>query len=189
MVPQRRKRAFIRLIRKSSKLRWSLPEKENKITVREAISHLPSLEAGDVSKLSFHYARKHTAEHINVMKHTPTGKSALENRIHFPTRNGKRIKGFNSSYRRIKWDEPAPTITIRSDAISSQRNVHPGRKQKNGHYSNARVLTPLELMILNSMPLPSPIDPETNELLIRKVIGESVPPLLIKKFLNQIESE
>jgi DNA (cytosine-5)-methyltransferase 1 len=41
---------------------------------------------------------------------------------------------------------------MRNDAISSQRNVHPGRLKKNGTYSDARVLTPLELMLLTSLP-------------------------------------
>ena len=66
--------------------------------------------------------------------------------------NGESLKGYSSTYRRIKWDEPSPAITIRNDAISSQRNVHPGRKLSNGEYSDARVLTPLELMTLSSLP-------------------------------------
>ena len=40
---------------------------------------------------------------------------------------------------------------MRNDAISSQRNVHPGRLLDDGTYSDARVLTPYELMILNSV--------------------------------------
>lgn len=188
-VPQKRKRAFIRIMKKNSGFTWEKPNKEKKISVKEAIGDLPSLESGEKSSLDFHYARKHTSEHIELMENTPSGCSAFNNKFHYPKKNGKKIKGFSSSYRRIKWDEPAPSITMRSDAISSQRNVHPGRKKKNKKYSDARVLTPREIMILNSMPLPSNINIKTNELLIRRVIGESVPPLLIKKFLDGIKRQ
>jgi DNA (cytosine-5)-methyltransferase 1 len=37
-------------------------------------------------------------------------------------------------------------------AISSQNNVHPGRKLPNGTYSDARVLTIYELMLLTGIP-------------------------------------
>lgn len=124
------------------------------------------------------------------MKNTPTGKSAFSNEVYFPQKeDGTRIKGYESSYRRIKWDEPAPTITIRNDAISSQRNVHPGRLLPNGLYSDARVLTPLELMILNSLPEDWNIPDDTPEILIRQCIGESIPPLMLKKIIRGIHNE
>jgi DNA (cytosine-5)-methyltransferase 1 len=122
------------------------------------------------------------------MKHTPTGHSAIENEEHYPRqKNGERVKAFKSTYKRMKWDAPAPAVTMRSDAISSQENVHPGRKLEDGTYSDARVLTPLELMILNSIPRAWNIPDDTPEILIRKCIGESIPPLLIKKIVEQIE--
>ena len=86
----------------------------------------------------------------------------------------------------MKWDEPAPTITIRNDAISSQLNVHPGRLKPDGTYSDARVLTPLELMLLSSLPPNWKIPDDTPELLIRKCIGECIPPLLIKQIVSEI---
>lgn len=70
---------------------------------------------------------------------------------------------------------------MRNDAISSQLNVHPGRIKEDGTYSDARVLTPLELMLLSSLPKDWNIPSDTPELLIRKCIGECIPPLLIKK--------
>lgn len=86
----------------------------------------------------------------------------------------------------MEWDKPAPTITMRNDAISSQTNVHPGRKLPNGKFSDARVLTPLELIILTSLPNDWKIPHNTPEILIRQCIGESVPPLLIKKVCEGI---
>ena len=186
-VPQNRLRAIIKLYKKNIKWKW--PNKESKkVTVKECIGKLPSLEAGESSNIKWHFARKHSENHIAWMKHTPTGCSAFDNKEYFPVKqNGEKIKGYSSSYRRILWDEPAPTITIRNDAISSQRNVHPGRLLPDGTYSDARVLTPLELMLLNSLPQNWNIPDDTSEILIRQCIGESIPPLLMKKIFEELE--
>lgn len=185
-VPQTRLRAIIKMNRKGKK--WSWPLKKDKITVRDAIGHLPSLEAGEHSEIKWHFARKHSKDNILWMKHTPTGKSAFSNPVYYPQKkDGTRVKGYESSYRRIRWDAPAPTITIRNDCIASQRNVHPGRLLPDGTYSDARVLTPLELMLLNSLPMDWNIPDDTPELLIRQCIGESIPPLMLKEIVRGIE--
>lgn len=185
-VPQIRKRAIIRIFKKG--LKWEKPEKDNqKITVRQAIGHLPSIESGDFSDIKWHFGRKHTVEHINCMKYTPEGKSAYQNKIHYPkSKSGKIPKGFKTTYSRIKWDEPCPTITIRNDAVSSQTNVHPGNKLSNGTYSDARVLSIKELFLLSGLGEEFDLPSSTPEILIRQVIGECVPPLLIKKICEQI---
>jgi len=186
-VPQRRKRAIIIMHKIGTTWNWPKPEKKI-FTVRETIGNLPSLEAGQKSDIKWHFARKHTPENILWMKHTPTGCSAFSNPVYFPKKaDGTRIKGFMSSYRRIKWDEPAPTITIRNDCIASQRNVHPGRLLSDGTYSDARVLTPLELMLLDSLPANWHIPDDTSEILIRQVIGESIPPKMLLAVVKGIK--
>jgi DNA (cytosine-5)-methyltransferase 1 len=135
----------------------------------------------------WHFARNHAKNHIEWIRHTPTGKSAFENKVYYPKKqNGEKIKSYMTAYRRIEWDKPAPTITMRNDAISSQLNVHPGRKLSNNTYSDSRVLSPLEIMILSSIPENWNIPKDTPEILIRKCIGECVPPLLIKNIVSQI---
>ncbi len=184
-VPQKRNRAIIKMHKKG--LRWDWPAREKAKTVEEAIGYLPRLESGQKSKIPWHFARKHAGKHILWMKHTATGKSAFENKEYYPKKdNGEIIKSYITTYRRIKWDEPSPTITMRNDAISSQLNVHPGRKLKDGTYSDARVLTPLELMILSSLPEKWSVPRDTPEILLRKCLGESVPPLLLKKVISGI---
>jgi DNA (cytosine-5)-methyltransferase 1 len=188
-VPQTRLRAIIKMNKIGT--RWNWPQKEtNKITVEEAIGFLPSLEAGEKSNIKWHFARNHSENNILWMKHTPTGETAFSNKIYYPQKSdGTRIKGYESSYRRMRWDAPAPTITIRNDCIASQRNVHPGRLLPDGTYSDARVLTPLELMLLNSLPMNWNIPDDTPEILIRQCIGESIPPLMIKKIARGIYDE
>lgn len=188
-VPQTRLRAIIKMNKLNKSWNWA-KEVDKKVTVEEAIGYLPSLEAGEKSNIKWHFARKHTDKNILWMKNTPTGKSAFSNPVYFPQKDdGTRIKGYESSYRRIKWDTPAPTITIRNDCIGSQRNVHPGRLLKDGTYSDARVLTPLELMILTSLPLDWGIPDDTPEILIRQCIGESIPPLMLKEIVGGIVNE
>ena len=183
-VPQIRERALIRIFKKGKK--WELPSKTKKISVRQTIGHLPSLESGEKSDIKWHYARNHDRKHVLWLSHTTTGESAFDNKKFYPVKDGKRIRAYNTAYRRIKWDEPAPTITVRNDAVSSQRNVHPGRLRKNGKFSDSRVLTVLELILLTSLPKNWNIPNDAPETLIRKCIGECVPPLLTKKIVARI---
>jgi DNA (cytosine-5)-methyltransferase 1 len=185
-VPQSRKRAFIKLFKKGKK--WEWPENvTDQVMLKDVISHLPSLESGEKSGIPWHFARNHSLDHIRWMKNTPTGKSAFDNEVHFPKgKNGEPIKAYNTTYRRMYWDKPAPAITMRNDAISSQMNVHPGRKLKDGTYSDARVLSPLELLLVNSMNVDDWNKIEAEENLIRKVLGEGVPPLAINKIIEPL---
>jgi DNA (cytosine-5)-methyltransferase 1 len=185
-VPQSRKRAFIKMFKKGKT--WEWPRKiQNQVILEDVISHLPSLESGEDSGIPWHFARNHSPEHIRWMKNTPTGKSAFDNHIHFPQgKNGDPIRAYNTTYRRMYWDKPAPAITMRNDAISSQMNVHPGRKMKDGTYSDARVLTPLELLLINTMDIEVWKTIEAEENLVRKVLGEGVPPLAMNKIIEPL---
>lgn len=183
-TPQTRNRTIILMSQYGD---WKLPEKQNQITVEEAIGNLPSLESGETSNIKYHFAPKHNAKHILWMKHTPTGKTAFENKVYFPQKDdGTRIKGFSTTYKRISWNKPAPTITMCNGAISSQNNVHPGRLKPDGTYSDARVLTLKELMILTGLPDDWEVPDWASESLIRKVIGEGVPPRLIEAIIKNM---
>lgn len=185
-TPQHRKRAII-LISKFNK--WEFPSPQKRVTVRDAIGTLPSLESGESSNIKYHNAKKHNADHILWMKHTPTGKTALLNDVYYPQKDGRRIKGYNTTYKRIEWDEPAPTITMCNGGISSQNNVHPGRKLMDGTYSDARVLTILELLRLSGMPDNWDIPSWASDNLIRMVIGEAFPPKFAASMISTMPKE
>jgi len=179
-VPQNRQRAFIRMWKRG--LVWSSPiPKIYTITLKDAISHLPSLESGGTSNIKNHNSRFHSEKHIILMKHTPTGQSAFQNKVYIPIneKTGEKMKGFAATYKRMSWDKPAPTITMRNDCISSQSNVHPGRKLEDGSYSDARVLTLRELFILMSLDPDLDVPDFVSDIQIRHMIGEAVPPRLI----------
>lgn len=204
-VPQNRKRAIILLSKKS---KWEFPKKEKElVTVRDTIGNLPSVEAivdgdenyfdGNSEKIKkcklihkWHVPKVHAKRHVDVMLHTPTGHSAFENEVYYPKKiDGTRVKGYNTTYKRMEWDKPAPTITMANGVISSQCNVHPGRRNADGTYSDARALTVYEVMKLFTIKDDWNIPDWANDNFIRQVIGEGVPPLLIEKIVKNIGSD
>ena len=187
-VPQSRPRAIFKMYKKDKSWPWPKPQKE--ITLREAIGDLPSLESGEKSSLKYHYSKVHNDREIECMRHTPEGKSAFKNEVHYPKKkDGSRVKGFHNTYKRMKWDAPAPARTMNCGSIGSHNNVHPGRKLEDGTYSDARVLTLRELFIVSSLPEEWNVPEWASDAFIRQVIGEAIPPMLTFNIVNLIGDE
>jgi DNA (cytosine-5)-methyltransferase 1 len=187
-VPQSRPRYFIKMFK--SNYSWPWPKQQQEITLKEAIGHLPSLESGETSNIRWHYAKTHNERDILAMKHTPSGKSAMKNEIYYPKRkDGKKIKGFHNTYKRLDWEVPCHARTTNSGNIGSHNNVHPGRLKSDGTYTDARVLSIHELMIVSSIPLDWNIPEWASDTQIRHVIGESVPPLLMYNVLKGLKKD
>lgn len=183
-TPQIRKRA-ITLITSKLIWKWNFPEKQVRITVKEAIWHLPILEDWEESNIKYHYAKKHNSNHILWMKNTPTWKTAFENEIYYPKKeNWEKIKWFSTTYKRIEWNKPAPTITMSNWAISSQNNVHPWRKLEDWTYSDARVLSIKEICILTWLPESIEFPEWVTDNFIRQVIWEWIPPKMIQELIK-----
>jgi DNA (cytosine-5)-methyltransferase 1 len=123
------------------------------------------------------------------MKHTPTGHSAFENEIYYPKKtDGSRVKGYNTTYKRMEWDKPAPTVTTYNHTISSFHNVHPGNLDvTTGLYSDARVLTIFELMRVSSLPDDWNVPENASSNVLREVMGEGVPPRLLEHAIIELE--
>lgn len=207
-VPQQRKRAIFLLTKKELNIKWEFPPKEEHIvTLKEAIGDLPSLdplikekeyrhifpdfekkkeEGLKISK--WHCPREHVWRNVECMMHTPEGTSARKNAVFYPKKgDGTMVGGAPRTYMRMEWNRPAPTITAYNHTISSFQNVHPGRKtNQEGIYSDARVLTIFELMRVMSLPDNWRIPDWASPKLIREVIGEGIPPLMIKKIIAQL---
>lgn len=185
-VPQSRPRGIIKMHRKG--LSWKWPEEEQHIiTLREAIGNLPSLEAGESSEIKWHNALKHNDRQVLALRHTPEGRSAMKNEIFYPRKkDGTRVKGFHNTYNRMKWDEPAPARTTNNHLMSGHNNVHPGRQLPDGTWSDARVLTLRELIIVSSLPLDWKLSDNFEEAKVRVMVGEAIPPLLCKKIAEKI---
>lgn len=209
-VPQIRERNIFLLVRKDQSVHWEFPEKKKEISLEEAIGDLPSLDpllregmsftlekfpdfekkkANGLSVSKWHYPPTHSWKQVEWMMHTPTGKSAIYNETFYPQKDGGiPIKAHHNNYRRLKWDMPCRTITQNNGVISSLACVHPGREytDSNGEtlYSDPRVLTIYELMIVMSLPLDWPIPNWADETFIRRVLGEGIPSRLVFEIMN-----
>lgn len=214
-VPQSRKRTIILLTRKDQKVVWKLPdESEDKVTLEDVIGDLPPLDPfiKDVDEEEFkrlfpEYEKKkaaaakvsiwhqppiHIKRQVITMIHTPTGKTAFDNEKYIPRKeDGSAVKGYKSTYRRLRWIDPASTVTMDNRKISSQNNVHPGHYlgvDDNGDvlYSDPRVLSLFELMRVMSLPDDWSLPSDANVAFVRSVIGEGIPPLFVKKVFEKI---
>lgn len=185
-VPQSRPRAIIKLYKKG--LSWPWPAEEKIITLRDAIGDLPSLESGEKSNLKWHEALTHNSRQIEALRHTPEGQSAMKNPVYYPKKaDGTRVRGFHNTYNRMRWDEPAPARTTNSHLMSGHNNVHPGRQLQNGEWSDARVLTLRELLIVSSLPADWDIPSCFKEPEIREMIGEAIPPVLVQRIVAPLQ--
>lgn len=211
-VPQLRERNIFLLVRKGINVKWEFPEKQREITLEEAIGHLPSMDPKLREGLEFtvkkfpefekkreaalaiskwNFPPTHSWKQVEWMMHTPTGKSAIYNIKYYPQKaDGTPVKAHHNHYRRLKWNMPCRTITQNNGVISSLACVHPGRKylSVNGEelYSDARVLSIYELLIVMSLPLDWPIPDWASETFIRRVFGEGIPSKLVKEIMLEL---
>lgn len=215
-VPQSRDRAIFLLTSKACDQIWDFPQKDEKQrTMMDAIGMLPILdplisdvddeeqalifpeyekrkeEALKISK--WHMPPTHVKRQVIAMMHTPTGKSAFDNVDEFKPKkkDGQIVRGYKNTYKRQEWDKPAFTVTMYNRTIGSQNNVHPGRligQDERGYdiYSDPRVLTIYELMLVMSLPGDWNIPAGYSDSFIRSVIGEGIPPLLVKRLMEAL---
>lgn len=177
-ICQSRPRAIIKMYKYG--ITWKLPTMQVEIPLQKAIGHLPSLEPGEVSSIKWHSAPNVKLSIIESVRHTKPGTSAISNPIFYPKKdNGERIKGFHNTYKRMEWDKPAPARTTYSGSISSHNNIHPGRLQSDGTYSDPRVLSLLETFIVSSINEDIEFPRGSSETYIRTIIGEAIPPKLL----------
>jgi len=212
-VPQMRKRNIFLLSRKDQSYVWQMPTPKPHINLRKALYHLPPVDPllregiDETLKLfpdffdkkeqaealsKYHHPPVHAKKHVITMMHTPTGETAFNNPVYYPKKdNGERVNGHYNTYRRFEWDKPARTITQNNGVISSLCCVHPGKCI--GHdvdgvriYSDARCLTIYELLIVFSLPTDWNIPDWAEDRLVRQVIGEGIPPMLIKNIALEL---
>ena len=100
-------------------------------------------------------------------------------------KTGKRrlIKGYDTAYRRMDWNSPAPTLTQNFIFEASDKKVHPDQ---------TRVLSIYEALILQTIAdysyhLSIGGMPITKNM-CAEIIGESVPPRLIEIICNHIKN-
>lgn len=185
-VPQHRERVIFIAVRKDLKKSPSIAETKygNSVnlfnsnppyfTFGDGISDLEFLESGESSAKDEHHRAVNHPEHvIRWLVDVPEGKSAHDNidpSLRPPS-------GYNTTYKRQVWTEPAGTVATTYGMISGCRNVHP---------IATRALTTREALRLQSFP--DSFKLTGNHGPIRTVIGNAVPPLLgfeLAKFIKE----
>jgi len=187
-VPQFRERVILIGTDTSANMRryeFPLPTHSSQITLintltekirtfRDATYDLPMLESGEKSVDPLHWAISHPSHVIEWLKDVPEGCSAHENE----DPNLRPPSGFNTTYKRVVWDEPCSTISTNFNMISGCRNVHP---------TSTRSLTIREATRSQSFPDNFAFFGKWGD--IRRVIGNAVPPLLAKAIADSIKEQ
>lgn len=190
-VPQNRER-IIFLCSKDFSISLPSPTVSNKVTVKDAIYDLAYLNSNegdfeqeyrnspsseyqknmrnDCNKLYNHKASNHPQKAIDKLSLIPPekGKEYLPQHLLGNQQH-------KSTWSRLKWNEPAPTIDTRFDAASNGTNNHP--------FLN-RAITPREAARLQSFH--DSFIFYGNKVDIRTQIGNAVPPLMAKAIADQI---
>lgn len=185
-VPQNRERVIFIAVREDLKKNPEIAESKygNLVnlfnsnlpyfTFGDGVSDLEYLESGEFSKKDkYHKAVNHPEHVIRWLVDVPEGKSAHDN----IDPNDRPPSGYNTTYKRQVWRDPAGTVATTYGMISGCRNVHP---------IATRALTTREALRLQSFP--DSFELTGNEGTIRTVIGNAVPPLLgfeLAKFIKE----
>jgi DNA (cytosine-5)-methyltransferase 1 len=141
-------------------------------TFGDACSDLAYLESGQADDVdTFHKAVKHPDHVLKWLWDVPQGFSAHDNEdpaLRPPS-------GYNTTYKRQIWTEPASTVQTTFGMISGCRNVHP---------IATRSLTIREACRLQTFPDNFKLEGSLGT--IRTGIGNAVPPLLAQSLAKQI---
>ncbi|KKI62576.1 MULTISPECIES: DNA (cytosine-5-)-methyltransferase [Staphylococcus] len=182
-VPQVRERAFI-IAYKNKTLTLPDQNSNNILTVRDAISDLSYLDSGEgegktnyINQAFTEYQKEMRKNSEFLYNHVASKHSelALKKLSYIPPEKGKEYlpkeligkQKFNTTWSRLIWDKPSPTIDTRFDTPSNGRNSHP--------YLN-RSITAREAARLQSFPDNFQFLGTKTE--ICKQIGNAVPPKL-----------
>lgn len=140
-------------------------------TLGDACSDLEFLESGEKAADGLHEAVHHPKHVIEWLWNVPEGKSAHDNQ----DENLRPPSGYNTTYKRQIWTEPASTVQTTFGMISGSNNVHP---------IATRSLTIREATRIQSFPDEYNFTGTLGT--IRKGIGNAVPPLLAYHLGNHV---
>ncbi len=180
-VPQERFRALVLCSANPLRAEMPLPQlaPSQYKTVRDAISHLPPLSAGEeCPNDAMHRTSKHrpkTVELLSMIPHDGGSRRSLPKGVGPDCHTT--VDGFRDVYGRLWWDRPAVAITARCRTPSCGRFVHP---------TQDRGLSIREAALLQGFPesfnFEGPFDDKY------KQIGNAVSPTFAKCLAEHIES-
>lgn len=175
-IPQTRKRLVL-LASRLGKISLMAPThtKDHYVTVGDTIKDLPALNAGEICPTDhLHRCCALTELNMRRMLATPYGggwKDWPEDLV-LNCHKKEEGKSFGSVYGRMRWDEPAPTMTTECTGIGNGRFGHPEQN---------RAISAREAALLQTFPMTYRFFPEDEDVSLTKAsryIGNAVPPRL-----------
>ena len=177
-VPQKRRR-FVLIASRMGPISFPLsthgPGADNPrfSTVREWISDLPEIEAGEEHQhVPNHRAAYLSNLNLRRIKATPEGGSRLDwpNNLELECHSNG-FKGYSDVYGRLRWDAPASALTTRCISLSNGRYGHPNQN---------RAISAREAACLQTFPREFEFFGSLNS--VARQIGNAVPVLVSQKF-------
>lgn len=184
-VPQNRERIFFVAVRKDLNIEPFFPpvthacnpslfeDVDPQFTFGDAVSDLPFLEAGQASEVTHHVTVNHPDHVIRWLWDVPQGRSAHDNE----DPSLRPPSGYNTTYKRQVWDEPAATVQTTFSMISGCRNVHPIATRSLTIKEAARIQT-----------FPDSFKFTGTKGGISTGIGNAVPPLLSRAIASKLKT-
>lgn len=193
-VPQTRERTIF-ICCKNKKIELPLPTCNKPVTVRDAISDLAYLESGEgafeqdykyPAKSRYQETMRKNSTKLYNHKASNHAQIAIQKLQMIPPEKGKEFlpeellgkQKFHSTWGRLKWDEPSPTIDTRFDAASNGTNNHPVLNRAITAREAARIQSFDDTYIFYG-----------TKVAVRTQIGNAVPPLMAKAIADQIYKE
>lgn len=189
-VPQKRRR-LVFIGTKLSEVKLALPNPTNRSpsltkqnipvwrTVREVISDLPPIKAGEKILSDKMHISAHVSElNLERLRNTPKdggSRTSWPEKYILDCHRG--FSGHKDVYGRMKWDSPSPAMTGGCGMISKGRFGHPEQNRAISLREAARFQT-----------FPDTFKFAGNFGQITKQIGNAVPPLLAERIANSIKS-
>jgi DNA (cytosine-5)-methyltransferase 1 len=176
-VPQKRKRLIL-LASKLGEIFLSPPThtQENYLTVKDAIGNLEKIESGECSSVDFiHRASKLSDKNLERIKSSVPGgswKRDWNEKLKLNCHKKNKGQTYGSVYGRMRWDEPAPTMTTFCTGIGNGRFGHPEQD---------RAISLREAALLQTFPMNYQFTDNPKNLKfsnLTKLIGNAVPPRL-----------
>ena len=171
-VPQNRYRLVL-LASRLGDIRMIAPSNKKRLTVRDAIGHLPAIRDGEKNQQdSIHVASKLSEINRKRIKITPrNGGNSQSWPKHLKPichlrKSGKTFR--NTVYGRMRWDQPAPTMTTQCTGLGNGRFGHPEQN---------RAISLREAAIIQSFPMHYNFADKNdyNKGDLAKFIGNAVP--------------
>jgi DNA (cytosine-5)-methyltransferase 1 len=147
--------------------------KGRRVSVEQAIGHLPRLRAGEVdSDDRLHAARHHQDIALRRLAAIPKNggsRSSLPTELELACHAGVEASKFSDVYGRMSWDHVAPTLTTGCTDITRGRFAHP---------EDDRAITAREAALLQTFPPDYQFTGNVSD--VQTQIGNAVPVKLVE---------